>query len=194
MELTRISVGEKFSVFRKRSEQMTDGAIFELLPEGGYVFVIYLYDMTSREKTLLRKADIITKVFKQDGFLLTLFRFGVSDIIFEVVFDPNLYQDGRELDLMKSNMVNVIGVDGRTDIVQTLRLVSTPMKLFKIWQETWLQSMIKEEYSRQYTIWLDKLYAKHTVMELWHKAKQCCIMGENESEDKNNNGICNEAR
>jgi hypothetical protein len=182
-DFTVLLVGQPFELFKTRPDlHCADGAIMELLPGGTFAIIVYMNQMTKHEKEILRKNKIKVKIICEDDFILTMINYVGSPLIFEMSFDPTLYKDGRLFDISKSNLVTIIGVDSSNNVIQTLRTVSTPLKLFEIWKKYWFKpwdiSHHQKDFSIQYKKWVDNLDLKYTVLQLWERGEYIGSMGE----------------
>ncbi|MDD4111347.1 MAG: hypothetical protein PHS54_07430 [Clostridia bacterium] len=178
-----LAVGQPLELFKTRPEfKYQDGAVFECLQGGTFAFIIYMNKITEQEKEILRKNKIRVKIIREDDFLLTMINYVGTPLVFEMSFDPTLYKDGRFFSLSKSNLITIIGVDSSNNIIQTLRTVSTPPKLFGIWQKYWLKpwniSHYQEDFTIRYKEWVDNLDTKYTVLQLWERGEYIGVMGE----------------
>lgn len=123
-----LEIGKEFELFYGRNMRGQDGCIFERFKEGGeYCLVVYMSEMSKEEKELLRFGKIRVKVIHEGDYILTLIRYGKSDLCFEYSFDPMLYKDGRMDNLLNGNLIYIIGVESEDNTIQTLRLVNMPM-------------------------------------------------------------------
>lgn len=179
--MTELSVGKPFELFTGKDMRGRDGAVFESLEEGyGFAFVVYLSNMKEEERNLLWSAKISVRMIQEtDSFTLALLRFGNSPMIFEVVFDPTLYGDNRASQLtLKNNLVNIIGVESNTNIIQTLRVVSMPRKLMEKWRVAWDKAREQADFTEKYHKWVRDLDNRYSVFQLWDYASYIGKMGE----------------
>lgn len=146
-----------------------EGAIFEAAD--GFTLILGMPSLSQKERETLRKAKISVRTIEQDGLLLTLIRFGGTPIIFELNFDPTLYEDNRLTDLLKQvNTLQIIGVDTEDLTIQSLRLVSIPSKLLTRWNMVWRNALNEPDFSIRYNAWIDSLYARYSTVKLWDQA------------------------
>lgn len=153
-----------------------DGAHFEA-DQRGFLFLIYLSAMNSKERRALKSEIIRSRVLKDDNKLLTLIKFGTSDLIFELSFDPNLYKDNRSEQINKVNTVQVVGIDSRDNTLQALRLASVPKNLLGTWRDCFQSAKEDDSFSKKYGAWLDQLYSRHSVLDLWNVAENTGTFG-----------------
>ena len=178
-----LKVGDIFELFYGRDMVGQDGCIFEKFKEGNeYCLVVYMSGINNKERELLRYSKILVRVIQEGNFILTMIRYGNSNLVFEYTFDPSLYKDGRMDDLLKlklrSNLIYIIGVESNTNIIQTLRLVNMPMELLKKYIIIWSEVDSMEDYSGKYVKWVDDLDNRYSVLELWDMGVYVGKMGE----------------
>lgn len=113
-------------------------------------------------------------------FVLTLIKYGNTNLIFEMSFDPTLYKDERRGIFFKSNMLTIIGVDSNTNIIKTLRYVSMPLKLHQLYKDAWSLALKRKEFSQKYMNWVDDLDKRYSVVQLWKMSKMYGQMGQDE--------------
>lgn len=174
--MQRLRIGDKFTLFHSMYMKGKDGCLFEALHGGGFSLIAYLSNMSQAEKTALSES-ITVKLYREDSFLLPIIRFGNTHLMFEVIFDPTLYDDGRDETLTVSNMLTIIGVESNSNIIKTLRLVSINPSLYKELVSFWIKAKNMEDFSKKYINWVRELDAKYTVLQLWSRSKYICKMG-----------------
>jgi hypothetical protein len=163
-----LEVGKPFELFYGRDMTGQDGCIFERFKDGNeYCLVIYMSNMSNKERELLRFGKITVKVIQEGNFILTLIRYGNTDLCFEINFDPILYKDGRMDNLLKSNIIYIIGIESNNNIIMNLRYVNIPMKLLGKYISVWENAKLVNGYSEKYIRWIDNLDRKYSVLELW---------------------------
>lgn len=178
MDFTLLQVGKEFSMFSKTKILNTTGCVFEKVPDGGFVLSVYLDNMTKEEEFLLRRGKITTRIIHEGFFLLTLIQFANTEMIFEISFDPTLYKDNRMNELLKSNMINLIGIESTTNIIKVLRMVNIPMGLYRRMITLWSMTKDIENYSKKYSNWVSELDKRYTVPKLWEMGIYTCRLGE----------------
>ena len=178
-EFTQISVGEKFTLFQERYHSFNDGGYFEALEDNdGFIMTVYLAGMDETEKTILGNEIIQARMIKDGNKILGLIRYGDSPLIFEMSFDPTLYKDKRAMQIAFDNhMLTIVGVERSNNVVQTLRMSNFPMKLKQAFITAWTSAYEEENYSENYTKWLNHLYQYDTVT-LWKNATDVGYFGE----------------
>lgn len=164
MNFHKVGVGEAFNLFTSRVN--TDCCIMEVMEDGIFTIVIFLNNMTTEEKRLLRFGKIRTRIIEEDNFILPILQFG-NNLIFEIEFNPFLYDDERRTLSGKSNLVNIIGVELTDYTVQTIRLANMPKKLYGKYITSW-NIADPLNFSEKYTKWIDSLRNKYSVYDLWN--------------------------
>ena len=171
-----ISVGQPFNAFS--GDVNIDCCIMELTHDGTFMLIIYLHNMTQQEKKLLRDSTIRVRVVEEEDFLLPLIQFGSTEMIFEIDFDPFIYTDERKNLIGQSNLVNMVGVELSNRIVQTIRLMNMPKKLYSKYITAWSLMDDREGFSDRYRQWINNLHEKYSVLELWRMGVYVGKMGE----------------
>lgn len=180
---TLIRVGEEFTLFKEKiphyKAAYTDGSYFEALEENdGFVMATYLTDMSHEERNLLKIGTIHARIIKENQKILAILRFGHSPLMFEISFDPTLYQDKRPLQIAFYNhMVTFISIERRTNIIQTIRVANMPMRLKQAFITSWDNAYNNPNFSEEYTEWVDSLMSFSTI-ELWNKGESVGTFGE----------------
>lgn len=180
-EITAISVGETFDLFKEKEFRfMPDGGYLEALDDNdGFMFAVYLTGINPDEQELLENEIMRTKMIKDGNKILFLVRFGDSPLIFEASFDPTLYKDRRAMQIAFDNhMFTFVAIDRLDNIVRTLRIANFPMKLKQALLTAWTSAYEEEDYSHKYTEFLDYLYRRYSTLELWEVAQPVGFFGE----------------
>lgn len=179
-ERVEISVGKKFTLFKEHCNDVNDGCYFEALEDNqGFFMTIYLGGMDQEEKTILGNQDIQARMIQDGNKILGLIRYEDSPLIFEMSFDPTLYKDKRAMQIVFDNhMLNVVSVERSNNVVQTLRRANFPMKLKQAFITAWTDAFQEENYSENYTKWLNRLY-QYDTWTLWENATDVGYFGEN---------------
>jgi len=173
-ELTKLEVG-KSSPFP--AKPMHDGGIFEA-DQNGFLFLIYLSGMTAKERNTLKNEIIQSRIIKEENRLLTLIRFGTSPLIFEMMFDPNRYDDNRAYDLIeRTNTVFVIGIDSKNNTLQSLRYVTMPKDLRDVWNKKWNEAKSEKNFSSTYDAWYNMLCSNYNTLQLWDIGQRIGVFG-----------------
>lgn len=194
-----LQVGKPFELFYGRNMKGLDGCIFERLKNDDdkgeeYCLVVYMNGMSEKERELLRFGKIRVRVIQEGDFLLTMVKFGSSELVFEISFDPLLYKDGRMDNLINCNMIYVVGIESRDGIIKSLRLVNMPRRLLLRFVSVWgkvigsresssdVKSYDKScnysDYSRKYVRWVEDLDKRYSVLDLWGLGEDVGVMGE----------------
>jgi hypothetical protein len=177
--ITTIQVGKKYDLF-KRNTGFSDGAYFEALEDNeGFFMSIYLGGMDATERHALESEIIRVRMIKEGNKILFITRYGKTPLMFEVNFDPTLYEDERVMQIVFDNhMVTFVGIERSNNIVQTLRQANFPMKLKQTLITAWMGAFEEEDYSTKYTNWTLNLYNKFTTFELWDIGEDVGYFGE----------------
>ena len=114
MNFHKVGVGEAFNLFTSRVN--TDCCIMEVMEDGIFTIVIFLNNMTTEEKRLLRFGKVERII--EEIIHLAILQFGNN--LIEIEFNPFLYDDERRTLSGKSNLVNIIGVELTDYTIQTI--------------------------------------------------------------------------
>ena len=175
-QISKLEVGTPYTLFQGRNMLNQCGCILECHEQGELFFNIYIDDMTEKEKQSLRFDKIETRAIQENNYIYALLKFG-DNLLFEIEFDPNLYKDNR-VNNIKGNMVYIISIESNNNIIQTLRYVNIPQKLFSIWLNNWSEVLKIDGYSSKYKKWIDDLRNRYSPLKLWEYGKFSGYMGE----------------
>ena len=174
----KLEVGQPFELFYGRNMYGQTGCILELLTGGSYCLNIYLNNMEDEEKQVLKQNRIYVRVIRELDFVLTLFGYANTSMVFEMFFDPTLYKDERVNDFLQSNMLLIVGIESNDGTIQTLRQISLPFKLFGLWNDAWNNSKKQDNYSQKYKRWVEDLDKRYSIFELWKMGKEMGYLGQ----------------
>lgn len=181
-KITKIEMGKPFKLFDNNMKGQT-GCVTEMLENGVFCLVIYMDNMTFEEVIILNQIKVKVKAIKEtDDFLLIMIKFGNTPLIFEIAFDPTLYNDSRREYFMETNMLSIIGVDSNSNIIKALRYVSMPLALHNLYKDAWSLALKREGFSTKYTKWVDDLDKRYSIYDLWKIGKNYGEMGQQEWE------------
>lgn len=172
--LQEFKVGHEFKYVKDYDKYRNiEGVIMECEADGGFSLIFYLPNMTLQEKEMLRSAKIVFKALedKEKGYILTLVKIG--KLIFEIEFDPTLYHDQRQSieTLTFGNAMHVFGVDSKTNILQSIRMIGLYDNLIKIWGAGWLKMI--ENKDGGYKKWVTNWH-RFNLDALWEMAGYVC--------------------
>jgi hypothetical protein len=60
---------------------------------------------------------------------------------------------------------------------RVIRVANMPKTLWEVWLESWRESLSIEDYTLEYSEWINTLW-QHKTMELWNKAAPSGVFGE----------------
>lgn len=180
--MVKVELGKPFNLFSIGRFQNVDAAgVFEALPDkNGFLLAIYMADMSPLEARIISKEKISVRVFRDTPYLVyPVFRFGDSPIIIEMEFDPTLYGDDRAMQLViDNNLVLVVGIDSRTNIVRALRLCNFPRRLRDMLITAWGMAFEMLGYSNLYKKWTIDLKSRYSPYEIWERGIYAGKFGE----------------
>ncbi|WP_255305653.1 hypothetical protein [Paenibacillus sp. Mc5Re-14] len=181
IELCEIKVGERFPLFANSIEKLKgiDGAKFEATDfNQGYFFCIHLTDISFMDKQSFRNDKIAVKVLQGDGgMILPMIMFGKS-MIFEMKFDPTLYDDERVFQLAEGyNILTIFLIESNNGVVKAIRQCNLPLKMVQICKEAWGRAMLDLDFSSKFQAWTTRLN-NYSLQTLWDRATKVGSMGE----------------
>lgn len=176
-ELKRIAVGDDFDLFIDRNLTDQTGCILEYANDQ-FVLIVYLNNMTKEEEYLLQKVPITVRQIKEAYFNLFIVKFGTTNQVFEIAFNPVLYTDNRMDNLLNTNMVLMLGVESTTNKIKTIRQFNMPKKMFTSIIEQYQNGKNIIDYNNKFTRWVDDLDNRYSVLKLWDLGTYVGKMGE----------------
>jgi len=175
--MQKLEVGKPYELFTGKNMKGQTCCIFKCTENGTLLLNIYINNMTVSEKQSLRFDKIEVRIIEENNYLYTMFKYAET-LIFELDFDPTLYKDDRIINIIKSNLVHVISIESNNNLIQTLRLVNAPLKLFTKWHTIWINAKDIDNYSNKYKNWVFDLQNRYTPTQLWEYGKYLGEMGE----------------
>lgn len=180
---TWLKVGERFPFFSKNIHnlQNQDGSIFEALDEdAGYLLSIFLNKPNQNEMDMFHEKTTQIRLYERDEFVLPLIRFGSSDFIFEMSFDPTLYSDGRAFQFKGTNNTLFISlIDSSNDFkVLGLRAGNLPLKMIQKCSKHWAKACLEVDYANRYRQWYKDTQDNLWIKQVWDRAVYVGKLGE----------------
>lgn len=178
--VVKIKLNEPFTAFQFQSAAPLGfmGAKFEAFDsDKGYAFVIYLPNPSKEDIDMFSDLRINTRVVRKNNVSFPLFRFGNSDLLFDVLMNPFLYQTDKGFQMTdRNNHVTFILVDSVTNLVRSMRYATMPFKLIKLWSESWTAMPDKDTFTAAYTKGREELY-KQDLYDCWKEGIQTDYFG-----------------
>lgn len=178
---TMIAIGETYPLFEKSMKMLNnqDGGVFEALENGdGFLYTMFLNQPSKEEINLVRTKDIKVRLIDEEPFVLPLIQFDNSRMIFEMSFDPTLYQDDRAFQMKQSNNVlTIVLVDSSTHVVHALRSANLPLRFIQRCGHVWAKAFLEPDFSNRYKQWFRKKQ-EIDLESLWEHALYLGKMGE----------------
>ena len=144
---TNLIVGEKYPY-----EIGEIGAVLELL-EGGYYFLKLVAENMpdSLIEDFMENEVEIKTVFNKDKVYMMV-RFGEGDLLYEIFFDPTLYDDRERVkeDIKESNWVYITLLDKTDKKIKAIKLISFPIDMFNKITTAWERSLENPNYTEEY--------------------------------------------
>lgn len=181
VELINVEVGQPFPLYKDSVKHLRgiDGAFFEASDfNQGYNFCIHLTNISYMDTHIFRKEKIQMKVLQgSDGLVLPMVRFGKS-MMFEMNFNPNLYDDNRALQLTDTNnILNMFLIESNNGVLKAIRQCNFPLKMIQICREAWSRAILDPSYNEKYEEWL-KRTSSYALQTLWDRATKVGELGE----------------
>lgn len=180
-ELINIEVGQPFPLYNNSIKRLKgiDGAFFEANDSNqGYNFCIHLTNISYMDTHIFRNDKIQMRVLQgSDGLVLPMIKFGKS-MMFEMNFNPNLYDDDRALQITDTNnILNLFLIESNNGVLKAIRQCNFPLKMIQICKEAWSRAILDPEYNIKYGEWL-KRTSNYALQTLWDRATKVGAMGE----------------
>ncbi|MNS71914.1 hypothetical protein D3C72_1053060 [compost metagenome] len=157
----------------------TDAAFFEANEfNQGYSFFVYLTDISFSDIYSFRNDKITMKILQaNDGIVLPLTKIG-NTMIFEMSFNPVLYNDDRYLQLAESNnILSMFLIESRTGTVKAIRQCNLPLKMIQICKEAWSRAILDPNFTVKFNEWSSRM-SKYPIRTLWDRATSAGTLGE----------------
>ncbi|NKI24721.1 hypothetical protein HFN20_26575 [Paenibacillus dendritiformis] len=125
LELIKLEVGKKFLLYEESVKRLMgrDGAFFEAGENGqGYYFCVHLTNISFMDKHTFRNDKVSMRVLQgSDGLVLPMVKFGKS-LMFEMNFNPTLYDDTRALQLSDTkNLLTMFLIESNNGDLKAIR-------------------------------------------------------------------------
>jgi hypothetical protein len=181
VELINIVVGQKFPLFEKGYEQHKgqEYAVFEASEfNQGYMFCAYIPHPRGYEIEAFRKSPIQMRIVKGDGMVIPMIKIG-NQLIYEIIFDPTLYDDDRALQIVdRNNILTLFLIDSNTGMLLAIRQCNFPLKMIQMCKEVWSRAILDINFSEKFSNWHKTLQEKYSLNTMWERALYVGKMGE----------------
>lgn len=181
---TLFHVGQKFELFKR--DVKTNGAAFEALTDiqgngAGFALVLFMPRVTEEEIQIVNSERVNARVLKEtSSFSLPIFRFGNSQLMFEVAFDPTLYGDNRAMQLaLDCNLLYIFVVDPTDDNkIKAVRAGSFPNTLRRKLLSSWSNAVEQPNFKEKYQRWVHDLWMRNTTKQIWKISDYAGFIGD----------------
>jgi len=182
IEREYFGVGDTFTYFGNSSSLLnTEGAILEALDlNQGYLYSIFYPAITPEEVRVITQLKANMRIIKSsEGFILLLIRYGNTELVQEISFDPTLYEDKRALQFLKeNNLMTIVCLDSHTNTIKGMRKANLPLKMIQKCKEYWRMAYSTPSFSENYKLWYQLLQMKYTTLQLWDAGEDVGYLGE----------------
>lgn len=185
MSFMKIKKGKPFTAFNTPPSFFNNtGAMFEAFDDDrGYIFAIYLPQIKENEIDIFSDSRIETRIVKSNNIAFPLFRFGKSDLLFDIIFNPFLYNTNKGFQMIDTNNhVLFVLIESSTNIVKSMRYTTMPTKLRELWSESWSHYESPEDFTQAFNKGKDALFAK-SLTSSWREGISTSYFGVIEQED-----------
>lgn len=128
------------------------GGLMELLPQGGFYMRLVARDLNQEDINSFRYGDIAFKTLFNKDKIYMLIRFGDGTLLYEILFDPTLYQNKEltKINLHKSNIIHGVFIDKESEKVQGIKMFNFPLDTYKKIVKAWTEALENKEYTEEY--------------------------------------------
>lgn len=153
-----VEIGYEFPKVIKNQK----GAILELLPKGSYFLKLVVDDLDFNDIKVFRDDDIIFKVLFNRDKAYILIKFGNSNLLHEILFNPTLYFDkSRTLDNLKiSNLIYCVLINSGNSIVQGIKIFNFPIDIFEKLVFVWEKALNNKNYSEEFKVYTANFFSQ----------------------------------
>jgi hypothetical protein len=153
-----VQVGYEFPKVIKNKK----GAILELLPKGSYFLKLVVDNLDFNDINVFRNDDIIFKVLFNRDKAYILIKFGGSNLLHEILFDPTLYFDkSRTLTNLKiSNLIYCVLINSENSVVHGIKIFNFPIEIFQKLIFVWEKALDNKNYSEEFKIYTANFFSK----------------------------------
>lgn len=180
---TALQIGEPFTLIKHNGQEFQ--AAFELLSdEAGQsihpLLVMFVPSATEDEIKLFEKETVKTRIFKEGGKALFLFRFGETSYVLETSFDPTLYPSHMLQNFNDcSNLLTIVVVDPLDDNrIKYLRASTFPLAFREQFLHLVARAMDTVRFTDKYRHWITEIWKDYHSLQIWQLAKDTGSLGE----------------
>jgi hypothetical protein len=190
-DLEVLAVGEPIPQGWKSLMGSSDGARLEQpYPDSIPLIIVTMQDVSGKEAEILRQGAIEARIFRERRYLMAVIRFGGTPLMFDLFHDPTLYPahewPARLQGWEKGNLVGIVAVDTGSGLVVANRLANLPRGLWLALLVTFREAYeATDNYSSRFRLWMDGVWARYGIRELWRNSAPAGTFGEHYLEPPN---------
>jgi len=138
------------------------GAIMELLPEGPYFIKLVVDELNNDDINKFREGDITFKVLFNTDKAYILLRFGESNLLHEILFNPTLYknQENTKKIMKESNLIYSVLIDGESEKIQGIKLFNFPLDIFEKLTSVWEKAFENNNYTEDFKAYMTNFFSE----------------------------------
>jgi hypothetical protein len=138
------------------------GAVMELLPEGPYFIKLVVDELNNDDINKFREGDIIFKVLFNSDKAYILLRFGESNLLHEILFNPTLYknQENTKKIMKESNLIYCVLIDGENEKIQGIKLFNFPLDIFEKLTSVWEKAFENINYTEDFKAYMTNFFSE----------------------------------
>jgi hypothetical protein len=180
MRFEHMAVGRPFQWRDSVTRQGRDEFILDWDP-AGYILIAFLRGMTDREAKILDRNKVRVSAIVKGACVMPIWRWAGSQLYAETPFDPTVYLPlvpGAKEQLLRSNLVTLVGVDSTTIITRVLKVANLPQRFIDAAHEAWKGAWDDLDYSAKYAQWRMELTSEHSLDRLVAQAEYLGCLGD----------------
>jgi len=182
IERKKFAIGDTFTYFGNSTSLLSqEGAILEALDlNQGYLYSIFYPAITPKEVCTITEFRANMRIIESpEGFILLLIRYGDTELVQEISFDPTLYEDKRALQFLKeNNLMTIVCLNSHTNTIKGMRRANLPLKMIQRCKKSWTMAYSTPSFSENYRLWYQLLQMKYTTLQLWDAGEDVGYLGE----------------
>jgi hypothetical protein len=138
------------------------GGIMELLPKGGFFIKLVSSDSKENDISNFRYGDISFKILLNKDKVYMLIRFGKSNLLYEILFDPTLYPNKTTTEklLKQSNLIYTVFIDKKSSNILGIKQFNFPIHIYQKLINVWLNALKNNNYSQEYQEYCAGFFSK----------------------------------
>jgi len=182
IERKEFAIGDTFTYFGNSASLIgQDGVLFEALDlNQGYLHSVFYTAITPEEVYVMTRLRANMRIIESpEGYVLLLIKYGDTELVQEMFFDPTLYEDKRALQFLEdNNIMTIVCLDSLTNTIRGFRSANLPLKMIQRCKKSWRMAYSTPSFSEDYSSWCQLLQAQYTTIQLWNAGEDVGYLGE----------------